>query len=159
LPYWGQYKLIYQLFIYCVVAQSAQKGLLGDVENLIVAGDGTHIKTGSSPYGTQICDCKKFVIKNGQKTFNNCDCPRKFSDLNAVWGWDSYREQWIYGYSFYDLTVANMPFDLPIFFIQTQANRHDSISAAIAFDLARKSLPDNYHLSEFLADGAHDNLP
>lgn len=155
----GHYKLIYQFFIRCVVAQSAQLGLLGDIENLIIAGDGTHIKTGSSPYGTKVCDCEKFVIENGKKVFHRCDCARKFSDFNAVWGWDSYREQWIYGYSFYDLTVANGPFDLPVFFIQTQANRHDSVSAPVAFDLALKMLPQHYHIAEFLADGAHDNMP
>lgn len=155
---WGQYKLIYQFFIHCIVEKSAQMGLLDDVEHLIIAGDGTHIKTGASPYGTKVCDCNKFVVENGKKVFNHCDCTRKFSDLYAVWGWDSYREQWIYGYSFYDLTLANTKFDLPVFFIQTQANRHDSVSAPIAFDLANKTLPDNYHIAEFLADGAHDNM-
>lgn len=154
----GQYKLIYQFFIHCIVEKSAQMGLLGDVENLIIAGDGTHIKTGSSPYGTKVCDCNKFVVENGKKVFNRCDCARKFTDLYATWGWDSYRECWVYGYSFYDLTVANGKFDLPLFFIQTQANRHDSVSAPISFDLANKSLPENYHIAKFLADGAHDNM-
>jgi hypothetical protein len=155
----GQYKLIYQFFIHSVVEQSAQMGLLGEVEHLIVAGDGTHIETGSSPYGTKVCECKKFVIENGKKIFNRCECSRKFSDLNAVWGWDSYREQWVYGYSFYDLTVANGQFDLPLFFIQTQANRHDSIAAPVTLDLAHKLLSDHYHIAEFLADSAHDNMP
>ncbi len=40
-PYLGKFQILYQLFIYCVVKQSAQLGLLGDLKNLIVSGDGT----------------------------------------------------------------------------------------------------------------------
>jgi len=158
-PYLGKFQILYQLFIYGVVKQSAQLGLLGDLKNLIVSGDGTHIKTGASPYGTKVCDCPKFIIKNGNKVFNRCDCDRKFSDYDAAWGWDSYREQYVYGYAFYEITAAASPFDLPLFFLQAQAQRHDSTLATIALDLAGKLLGDQYHIAKFLADGAHDNYP
>lgn len=158
-PSLGKYRIIYQFFFHCVVEKSAQMGLLGDIEKLSIAGDGTHVKTGASSYGTKVCDCPKFVIKNGNKVFNQCKCSRKFSDTNAVWGWDSYREQWIYGYSFYELVTADTKFDLPIFFIQTQANRHDSVSAPIALDILNKLLADNYNIAELMADSAHDNMP
>lgn len=158
-PALGQYKIIYQFFLHCIIEKSAQMGLLGDIEKFSIAGDGTHVKTGASSYGKKICDCPKFIIKNGSKVFNKCDCSRKFSDANAVWGWDSYREQWIYGYSFYELATADTKFDLPIFFKQTQASRHDSISALVTLDVLNKLLPENYNIAEFMGDSAHDNMP
>lgn len=156
-PYLGKYPVLYQFFIYCVVKQSAELGLLGDIQQLMVSGDGTHIKTGASPYGIKVCDCPKFIIKNGKKVFNRCDCERKFSDPYATWGWDSYREQYVYGYVFYENTAASSPFDLPIFFLQAQAHRHDSTLAPVAFDLTRKLLGEEYHIDKFLGDSAHDN--
>jgi hypothetical protein len=158
-PYLGKYKIIYHFFIQCVVRQSANLGLIGDINDVIISGDGTHIKTGASPYGRKKCKCKKFSIKNGQKVFNRCDCPRKFPDFFATWGWDSYREQYIYGYTFYELIAASSPFDLPLFFIQAQASRHDSIIAPLCTDFLRKILPQNITISKFLADTAHDNYP
>jgi len=158
-PVVGKHEILYQFFIQCVLENSAQRGLLGDPENLSIAGDGTHIKTGASPYGVKVCDCPKFVVKNGKKVFYRCTCKRRFSDFYANWGWDSYREHYVYGYSFYELNCADSPFDLPLFFIQTQASRHDSVSAPVTFDLAVKMLPDYFHINEFLADGAHDNNP
>ncbi|MCD4665882.1 MAG: hypothetical protein K8R68_11485 [Bacteroidales bacterium] len=158
-PYLGKYQILYQFFIYCVVKQSSQLGLLGELENLIVSGDGTHIKTGASSYGRKVCDCPKFVIKNGNKVFNRCDCKRKFSDYDAAWGWDSYREKYVYGYAFYEITAAASPFDLPLFFLQAQAQRHDSTLAPIGLDVTRKLLGLQYHIAKFLADSAHDNYP
>ena len=49
---WGQYKLIYQFFIHCVVEKSAQMGLLGDVEKLVIARNADRpyrLERGSSP--------------------------------------------------------------------------------------------------------------
>lgn len=157
-PYLGNYRIIYQFFMHCVVQQSANLGLLGNLNDIIVSGDGTHIKTGASPYGRKKCNCKKFYIENGQKVFNRCDCPRKFSDFHAAWGWDSYREQYVYGYTFYELIAASSSYDLPIFFIQAQASRHDSILAPLCADILRKLLPDEFNISKFLADSAHDNF-
>jgi len=157
-PALGKYRILYQFFIYCVVKHSAELGVLGDLNNLTVSGDGTHLQSGASSYGRKVCDCPKFVVKDGKKVFNHCDCTRRFSDFYATWGWDSYREQYVYGYVFYEITAADSPFDLPIFFLQAQAQRHDSVLAPIAFDLTRKLLGEQYHLAKFLADSAHDNL-
>jgi hypothetical protein len=157
-PSLGKYRILYQFFIYCIVKHSAELGVLGDLKNLTVSGDGTHIQSGASSYGRKVCHCPKFVVKDGKKVFNHCDCTRRFSDGDATWGWDSYREQYVYGYVFYEITAADSPFDLPLLFLQAQAQRHDSVLAPIAFDLARKLLGEQYHLTKFLADSAHDNL-
>lgn len=70
--------------------------------------------TGASHYGIKDFDCHK---EGNYK----CDCPRRFSDPDANWGWDSYREIYIYGYSDYTFTAANSPNDLPIFSTLAQA--------------------------------------
>jgi len=59
-----------------------------------ISGDGTCIETGASHYGKKVCDCMKNRIFK-------CDCPRKFSDPNATWGWDSHNEHYFYGYTGY----------------------------------------------------------
>ena len=73
-----------------VVTQSKNLGLLG--EALDISGDGTCILTGASHYGKKACGCKTQGIYD-------CDCPRKFSDPRASWGWDSHKGCYYYGYS------------------------------------------------------------
>jgi hypothetical protein len=48
--------LLQQIFKECFVVPSAKMGLLGNVENLSIAGDGTSVRTGASRYGKLICD-------------------------------------------------------------------------------------------------------
>jgi hypothetical protein len=47
----------------------------------VLSGDGSSLRTGSSPYGVKVCDCRK-------KGIFNCDCKRRFSDPEASWGWE-----------------------------------------------------------------------
>ncbi|MGF7186592.1 hypothetical protein GGQ84_002716 [Desulfitispora alkaliphila] len=101
--------LLQQTLKECFVLPSAKKGLLGNTSLLSVAGDGTSVRTGASPYGKLLCNCRK----NNVFRYN---CPRRFSDPDADWGWGSYREQYYYGRSLYAFTVADSPYDLPIYF-------------------------------------------
>ena len=91
---------VHSIFKKCFVLPSAQKGLLGNLENLSISGDGMVFDTGASPYGIKECDCWE---KHGILT---CSCPRRFNDPDANWGWDSYREKYVYGYSNYTFTAA-----------------------------------------------------
>jgi hypothetical protein len=70
----------------CFVGNSLAKGLLSNFRNLSISGDSTLIKSGGSPYGIKVCDCK-------EKDIYRCKCPRRYSDLEARWGWNSYREE------------------------------------------------------------------
>jgi len=106
--------LLQLIFKECFVLPSVRKGLLGDIDNLAVSGDGMVIETSASPYGTKECDCRK----NG---VFNCSCPRRFSDPTANWGWDSYRERYVFGYSNYTFTAADSTHDLPVFSTLAQA--------------------------------------
>jgi hypothetical protein len=80
-------KIMQQLLARCVVDQSAEMGILGNTSAVSVAFDGSPYYSGASHYGVKVCDCRS-------KGIYNCTCPRKYSDPDARWGWDSYREQW-----------------------------------------------------------------
>ncbi|MFW6135095.1 MAG: hypothetical protein ACOC5R_05915 [Elusimicrobiota bacterium] len=132
------------------VMPSAHKGLLGDTQNLAVSGDGMVFATGGSPYGIKDCDCweKKGII--------TCNCPRRFSDPSANWGWDSYREIYVYGHSNYTFTAADSPHDLPIFSSLAQASRHDGVTHTYALYRMKLLYPE-FNLSADILDSAHDN--
>ena len=126
-------------------------GLLGDVDALSAAFDGTAFYSGASPYGIKVCDCIS-------KRVYRCKCPRRFSDPDARWGWDSYRSQWFFGNTLFNVTAADSPYDLPIFLKMVQASRHDSITTVFALQDLRKLYP-SLTLKSFIADGAMDNYP
>lgn len=61
-------RLLQQIFAEIGVKSSAEAGLLGDTRALALAGDGTCINTGASPYGVKTCSC-------ASKGIYNCECP------------------------------------------------------------------------------------
>jgi hypothetical protein len=143
--------LMQQIFAKIGVTPAAQKGLFGDTQKLSVSGDGTCVKSGGNSYGIKECDCSK----NGNF---KCTCKRRFSDADARWGWDSYHEQWYYGFTEYILSVHNkdLKCDLPLYLRLVQAPRFDGVTAVVALTEAKK-LYANYTFDSFLGDGAHDN--
>ena len=113
-----------------------------------VSGDGTCIETGASHYGRKVCKCADFF----------CDCPRRFSDPNATWGWDSHNERYFYGYTGYFISTYNRTekLDLPLYLRIVGAKRHDSISAVVALAEFRDLYP-NLTVDTFISDSASDN--
>ena len=140
--------LLQQIFKQCFVLPSAEQGLLGDLKNLSVAGDGSSVRTGASRYGKMTCDCKK------QGIFN-CQCARRYSDPDASWGWDSYREEYYYGRGLFAFTAADSPYDLPIYLNIFKAQRHDSVAFVLSFFDLLNSYPE-FNFGECLLDSAHD---
>lgn len=145
--------LMQQLFAAVGVEPAAEEGLYGDTEKLRISGDGTCVNSGGSSYGNKKCDCVK-------KGIYNCDCPRKYSDPHARWGWDSYHGQWFYGHSEYILSVYNdeTKCDLPLYLRMVEAPRHDSVTAVVSLAEAKKLYPD-FKFDSFCGDCAHDNYP
>ena len=144
-------RLIQEIFARCFVDVSVHMGLIPDPLNLVLSGDGSSLRTGSSPYGVKVCDCRK-------KGIFSCDCKRRFSDPEASWGWDSYRNEYYYGYSPYVLTAASSVGELPMYIRLVQACRHDSVTGVIS--LAEfKELYRYLKVNKFIADSAHDAYP
>lgn len=144
-------KILQEFLARCVVDTSASMGLLGDINNLSVAFDGSSYYSGASHYGVKVCDCRS-------KGTYNCTCKRRYSDPDATWGWDSYRERWYYGDTLFNVTASDSPNDLPIYLRIVQASRHDSITTVFALrDI--HNMYTQISFKNFLADGAMDNYP
>lgn len=141
-------RYLQRIFAECAVLPSARLGLLGNLDDLVIVGDGAPLRTGASPFGQKVCHCKD------QGIFR-CKCPRRYSDLQANWGWDSYHEQWFYGYTLYSITSAHSPNDLPLLLRLVQASRHDSISFVFAFGDLLEFYPQ-LRPGKALLDSAHD---
>jgi hypothetical protein len=139
-------RLLQEIFAKVAVQPSIDLGLIP--ESLSISGDGTCIETGASPFGVKTCGCKDFF----------CDCPRRFSDPNATWGWDSHNERYFYGYTGYFISTYNKTekLDLPLYLRLVDAKRHDSVSAVVALAEFRDLYP-NLHVEAFLSDSASDN--
>jgi hypothetical protein len=139
-------RLIQEIFAKVCVQPSINLGLV--LQTVSVSGDGTCIETGASPYGRRTCGCSDF----------HCDCPRKFSDPNATWGWDSHNEHYFYGYTGYFISTYNSArkLDLPLYLRIVDAKRHDSISAVVALAEFRDLYP-NLSIDTFISDSASDN--
>lgn len=140
--------ILQKIFAEVCVKQSINLGLIDST--LSISGDGTCIKTGASHFGVKTCKCKAF----------RCDCPSKFSDPNATWGWDSHKDQWFYGYTGYFISTYNkvLKVDLPIYLRLVDAKRHDSISAVVAIAEFKDIYP-HLTVDTFISDSASDNYP
>jgi len=143
--------VLQKLIARCVVDVSAKMGILGDVNCFSAAFDGSTFYSGASHYGVKLCDCRS-------KGIYNCQCPRRYSDPDARWGWDSYRVQWFFGNTLFNVTASDSPYDLPIYIKMVQASRHDSITTIFALQEIQRLYPD-IQIKSFLADGAMDNYP
>ena len=142
-------RVLQQIFANVCVQRSIDLGLVP--QTVSISGDGTCIETGASHFGVKTCECSK----SGNY---NCDCPRKFSDPNARWGWDSHKEHWFYGHMGYFISVCNKAakLDLPLYLRLVEANRHDSVSAVVALAEFRDLYP-NLTIDTFISDSASDN--
>jgi len=139
-------KLIQEIFAQVCVKPSIDLGLLD--QSVTISGDGTCIRTNASHFGKKTCECESF----------SCDCPRKFSDPNATWGWDSHNKQWFYGYTGYFISTYNkkLRLDLPLYLRLVDAKRHDSISAVVAIAEFLDLYPE-LDVQTFISDSASDN--
>jgi len=142
-------KKLQEIFAGVSVKQSVELGIVP--ETVSVSGDGTCTKTGASHFGVKTCKCHEQGIYQ-------CDCPRRFSDPNATWGWDSHNALWFYGYSGYFISTYNkdLKVDLPLYLRLVEASRHDSVSAVVALAEFRKLYP-NLTIDTFISDSASDN--
>jgi hypothetical protein len=139
-------RLLQEVFAKVCVQSSIHLGLIP--KSVSASGDGTCIVTGASPYGRKTCGCNDFF----------CECPRRFSDPNATWGWDSHNERYFYGYTGYFISTYNRDkrLDLPLYLRIVDAKRHDSISAVVALAEFRDLYPD-LDIHTFISDSASDN--
>jgi hypothetical protein len=118
------------------VIPSAGRGLLGDLKNMIVCGDGSSLVTGACPYGSPSCQCRKDGVFK-------CDHDRFYVDHAADWGYDSYREVYYFGHTYYQHVVSSSGHDLPIHVTIGQASESDFTLSLKSMDRLIKTAREN----------------
>jgi hypothetical protein len=144
-------RVLQTVFFACFVSPSVELQLV-DLQHLYVAGDGTKLATWANPRGKKLCTCDN----RGKDPAEHCTCHRGYRDPLARWGWDSYRECWVYGHSLYELTAYRLghPCQLPVFVSLADCNRHDSVHALADLYFAREHCALPIHTVTL--DAAHD---
>lgn len=145
-------RLLQKIFSLVAVGPSFNLGLI-ESDNLTLAGDGTCVHCKSSYFGSKVCNCR-------QNGIYDCKCPRRLSDIDATWGWDSAENRWFYGYTLYTLSAYNKRYkiDLPVYLRFVEARRHDSVTGVVALAEFRELFPQ-FPVSNYVLDSANDNYP
>ena len=147
-------KRLEDILISCAIIPSAKRGMLGDTSKLNLCGDGSALPSGANPNGKPSCDCHK----NG---IYKCDHDRSYSDATANWGYDSYRECYYFGHSFYQHIVNYDGHDLPMHVSIAQASETDYTQSMKDLDRLRKALKEHgldWNISHVIYDAGHDSL-
>jgi hypothetical protein len=141
-------KIVNEILKLCVLSESQARKLL-DLNHLNISADGTKLKAHSNPHGKKVCKC----ISQGNP---HCECKRFYNAKEASWGYDSYRDCYVYGYNLYQ--VNSWSFDnkteLPAYLMMVTAARQDSVSGMYACQRVTKGM--RYHIDNGCFDGAHD---
>jgi hypothetical protein len=95
------------LLFTCGVLPSVQRGLLRDLQALVLCGDGATLPTGASPQGRPTCDCRAQGIFRG-------DHERFYTDATATWGYDAYRDTFFFGHHYFQHCVVTSDHTLPV---------------------------------------------
>ena len=151
LPQWQQ--PLQAIFYSSFVARSVALGLI-DWHCLHVAGDGSKLPTWANSQGQKLCQCDN----RGQKPQDHCRCHRAYRDPWARWGWDSYRECWVYGHSIYELTAYSLRHrcQLPLLVAIADGNRHDAVQALATLYQGRETF--GLPIQTASLDAAHDAI-
>ncbi len=141
--------ILFDIFDSIFISKSADLGILGDLEKLSIAGDGTPVVTSSLIRSKSICDCHSRGIYK-------CKCPRFYSQPDCNSGWDSSREKYFNGYDLYMLSACDSHYDLPLYPKLNPAARHDSIGLLSAFGEFSHRFNVG-KVDKILLDAAHDS--
>lgn len=142
-----------ELLLELAVVESAQRGLLGDVSRLVISGDGSPLYTGGSGAGKRVCDHKRQ---------EHCQCERIYSDPDAQWGWDSYRECYFFGHHFHEYVVPSEGHDLPLSLVLGPGSETDHTASVRNLDRLRKNLqrlPEDWGIGTLIHDCGADSGP
>jgi hypothetical protein len=147
-------KRLEDILISCAIIPSAEKGLLGDTKDIIVAGDGSALETGANGNGKSSCQCRNEGIYD-------CNHPRFYSDPTADWGYDSYRDCYYFGHTYYQHVVSYNGHDLPLNVIIANASETDYTLSLKSSDRLGKSLAEHgldWKINHAIYDAGHDAI-
>jgi hypothetical protein len=133
-----------RIHLVVAVQPSAQRGLLGNTAALVVASDGSPLVTNANGRGKRVCDCL-----------------RVYTDPDASWEYDSYRETYFFGHHLYELTVSRQGVDLPLSLSLSSGNENDQTAGIRAWDRWPKTMRQDcpgWAVAVAIEDAGHDSL-
>ncbi len=139
---------LFHFFQTQILEVSANLGLLGDMDALTVAGDGTPVATSALIRSKSTCNCRAQGLAD-------CNHPRIYSQPDCNSGWDSSREKYFNGYHLYMISAANSYYDLPLYPRLQPASRHDAVSLVVS-SVEFKQRFTLGTVEKMLLDAAHD---
>jgi len=139
---------LFHFFQTQIIAISAKLGLLGNINSLSVAGDGTPIVTSVYPRSKPTCNCRAQGLAN-------CNHSRIHSQPDCNSGWDSSREKYFNRYHLYMISAVDSHYDLPLYPKLQPASRHDAISLVVSSCEFKQRFTLG-PVNRMLLDAAHD---
>jgi len=138
-------KMVNDILELCCLNESQSRKLL-DKQHLNVSGDGSKLRAYSKTNGKRICKCQTY----------SCDCQRFFNSPDASWGYDAYRNCYIFGYNLYQVNnwSTEHKYELPVYLMMVTGSRHDSVPGMFAINRMTQSI--GYGLDNGCFDAAHD---
>lgn len=113
------------------VVPSAEAGLLGRLDRLVVAGDSSVLPTGASMHGAKRCEHPRF---------QRCECDRIYADPDAAVGYDANARTTFNGHRFGEITCGTYGHDLPLVVDLHPANVSDAVSGPLLVERLLKTL-------------------
>jgi hypothetical protein len=146
-------KILDDLLLRVGIEPSMESGLLGNLPELIVSGDGSSLETAASSRGKPTCSCRSEGIYK-------CDHPRRYTTATAQWCYDHHHDRFIFGDRYYLLMVHQNGHDLPLQILMPGGNESDYTLSLKALDRLLKSMAENrkdIRITTFIGDGHHDS--
>lgn len=146
------YRILENLHIQLGVLPSIQTGLISDLQNLVISGDGSILETAASGNGRPACACRSQGIYK-------CGHDRYYSSPTAQWCYDHHQDRYIFGDRYYHLVVTQNGHDFPLLTHMPGGNQSDYTLSLSSFDRFIKAMRENnlgISVSTFIGDGHHD---
>lgn len=146
-------KVLEDLLVLIGVIPSIDAGLLEDLENLTVHGDGSIFASGASPRGQAACDCLFRGIAN-------CGHPRYYTSATAEWCYDHAHDVFVFGDRYYHIVATQNGHDFPLITYMGAGNESDYTLSLKAADRLIKIIAEHRvpaRLAYFCGDGHHDS--
>lgn len=149
----GLTKLLEDLLIRVAIIPAIQEGLVSDLHNLIVSGDGSILCSAASSRGKPACSCRT-------EGLHHCRHDRLYTSPTAQWCYDHYRDAFFFGDRYYHLVIHQNGHDLPLLTIMPGGNESDYTLSLKAFDHILKAAREHgldLRVGFFCGDGHHDS--
>jgi len=145
-------KILEDLLALIGILPSIEAGLIDDLQNLAVTGDGSILQTGASPNGKPTCTCRKEGV-------SGCSHPKSYTSPTAQWCFDAAHGVYKFGDRYYHLIVTQNGRDFPVHTLMPGGNVSDHTLSLESFDRFLKIIEEHgldMRVNIFCGDGHHD---